>query len=55
MNMAGFAVAMVVLTSCAGGGNIEGVGRAITLSKPTAHTDGVPADLHQVGSAPGDS
>jgi hypothetical protein len=31
----------------------RGIGSAITLSKPTAHADGVPADLHQVGSAPG--
>ena len=33
----------------------RGAGIAITLSKPTTHTDGVPADLHEVGSAPGDS
>jgi hypothetical protein len=35
--------------------NHRGAGTAITLSKPTAHTDGVPADPHEVGSAPGDS
>jgi hypothetical protein len=33
----------------------RGIGSAITLSKPTAHTDCVPADHHQVGSAHGDS
>ena len=33
----------------------RGAGTAITLSKPTAHADGVPADPHEVGSAPGDS
>jgi hypothetical protein len=27
---------------------------AITLSKPTAHADGVSADPHEVGCAPGD-
>jgi hypothetical protein len=31
----------------------RGIGSAITLSKPTAHTDCVPADHHQVGSAHG--
>ena len=31
------------------------VGIAVTLSKPAAHTDGVPADSHEVGYAPGDS
>jgi len=35
--------------------NHRGAGTAITLSKPTAHTDGVPADPDKVGSAPGDS
>ena len=30
-------------------------GIAITLSKPTTHADGVHADRHEVGSAPGDS
>ena len=55
MKMAGFAVAIAVLTSCAGGGNIEAPASAITLSKPTAHADGVPADPHEVGPAPGDS
>ena len=29
-------------------------GIAITLSKPTAHADGVSADHHEVGCAPGD-
>ena len=33
----------------------RGIGTAITLSKPTAHADGVPADPHEVGCAPGDS
>jgi hypothetical protein len=33
----------------------RGLGTAITLSKPTAHADGVPADPHEVDSAPGDS
>ena len=33
----------------------RGVGIAVTLSKPTAHADGVPADPHDVGYAPGDS
>jgi hypothetical protein len=33
----------------------RGAGIAVTLSKPTAHADGVPADPHEVGSAPGDS
>ena len=33
----------------------RGAGIAITLSKPTAHADGVPADPHEVGYAPGDS
>jgi hypothetical protein len=33
----------------------RGVGTAITLSKPTTDTDSVPADPHEVGSAPGDS
>jgi len=33
----------------------RGAGIAITLSKPTAHADGVSADPHEVGSAPGDS
>jgi hypothetical protein len=33
----------------------RGAGIAITLSKRTAHADGVRADLHEVGSAPGDS
>jgi hypothetical protein len=30
-------------------------GIAITLSEPTTHADGVHADRHEVGSAPGDS
>jgi hypothetical protein len=30
-------------------------GITITFSKPTAHANGVPADPHQVGCAPGDS
>jgi hypothetical protein len=29
-------------------------GSTITLSKPTAHADGVPAEPHEIGSAPGD-
>ena len=33
----------------------RGAGIAVTLSKPTAHADGVPADSHEVGYAPGDS
>ena len=33
----------------------RGTGIPITLSKPTTHADGVPADLHEVGSASGDS
>jgi hypothetical protein len=33
----------------------RGSGIAITLSQPTADTDGVTADPHQVGSATGDS
>jgi hypothetical protein len=33
----------------------RGIGIPITLSKPTTHADGVPADLHEVGSASGDS
>ena len=33
----------------------RGVGIALTLSKPTAHADGVRADPHDVGYAPGDS
>ena len=33
----------------------RGAGIAITLSKPTADADGVPADPHEVGCAPGDS
>ena len=33
----------------------RGAGGAITLSKPTAHADGLPADPHEVGLAPGDS
>jgi hypothetical protein len=33
----------------------RGIGSAITLSKPTAYADGVRADRHQVGSAPGGS
>ena len=33
----------------------RGVGSAITLSKPTAHADGVPADPHEVGCTPGNS
>jgi hypothetical protein len=33
----------------------RGSGIAITLSQPTANTDGVTADPHQVGSATGDS
>jgi hypothetical protein len=33
----------------------RGAGIAITLSKPTTHADGVPADPNEVGSAPGDS
>lgn len=33
----------------------RGARTAITLSKPTAHADGVPADPYEVGSAPGDS
>jgi len=32
----------------------RGSGIAITLSKPTAHADGVSADHHEVGCAPGD-
>ena len=32
----------------------RGVGIAITLSKPTAYADGVSADSHEVGCAPGD-
>ena len=32
----------------------RGFGVAITLSKPTAHADGVPAEPHEVGCAPGD-
>jgi hypothetical protein len=32
----------------------RGVDIAITLSKPTAYADGVPADTHEVGCAPGD-
>jgi hypothetical protein len=32
----------------------RGVGIAITLSKPTAYADGVLADSHEVGCAPGD-
>ena len=31
------------------------VGIAVTLSKPAAHGDGVPADSHEVGYAPGHS
>src|SRR5215207_3587869 len=33
----------------------RGFGIAITLSKPAAHADGVPAHSHEVGYAPGDS
>jgi hypothetical protein len=33
----------------------RGVGSAFTLSKPTANADGVRADPHPIGSAPGDS
>ena len=33
----------------------RGAGIPFTLSKPTAHADGFPADPHEVGSAPGDS
>ena len=33
----------------------RGAGIAITLSKPAAHADGVPADSHEIGCAPGDS
>jgi hypothetical protein len=33
----------------------RGAGIAITLSKPAAHADGVPADPHEVGCAPRDS
>jgi hypothetical protein len=33
----------------------RGTGIAITLSKPAAHADGVPADSHEVRSAPRDS
>ena len=33
----------------------RGAGIAVTLSQPTAHADGVPADPHEVGYAPGDS
>ena len=33
----------------------RGAGIAITLSQPAAHADGVPADPHEVGYAPGDS
>lgn len=33
----------------------RGASIAITLSKPTTHADGVPADSNEVGSAPGDS
>jgi hypothetical protein len=32
----------------------RGGGIAITLSKPTAHADGISADPHEVGCAPGD-
>jgi hypothetical protein len=32
----------------------RGAGVAITLSKPTAHANRVPADAHEVGCAPGD-
>ena len=32
----------------------RGAGTAISLSKPTAHADAVPADPDEVGSAPGD-
>jgi hypothetical protein len=32
----------------------RGVGIAVALSKPTAHADGVSADSHEVGCAPGD-
>jgi hypothetical protein len=51
MNLAGFAVAIAALTSCAGGGNIEGSASPITLSKPTAY---VSTDSHEVSCAPGD-
>ena len=33
----------------------RGAGIAIALGKPIAHADGVLADLHEVGSPPGDS
>jgi hypothetical protein len=35
-------------------GEHRGVSIAITLSKPTAYADGVSADSHEVGCAPGD-
>ena len=33
----------------------RGAGNAITLSQPTAHANGVPADPREIGHAPGDS
>ena len=55
MKMAGFALATAVLTSCAGGGNIEVPESPSRSASQLPTLDGVPADPHEVGYAPGDS
>ena len=55
MKMAGFAVGHRRAHVMRWRWDHRGAGIAITLSKPTAHADGVLADPHEVGYAPGDS